>query len=71
MPVRLALTGDTAADCSQALSLTEGIEAECLLADKAYDTNEIIAAASKKGMEAVIPPQEQPEREAVIRPGAL
>jgi len=71
MPVRLALTGGTAADCSQALSLIEGLEAEYLLADKAHDTNEIIAAASNKGMEAVIPPQEQPEREAVIRPGAL
>ena len=57
MPVRLALTGGTAADCSQALSLIEGIEAQCLLADKAYDTNEIIAAASDMGMEAVIPPK--------------
>ena len=57
MPVRLALTEGTEADCSQALSLIEGIEAQCLLADKAYDTNEIIASASKKGMEAVIPPK--------------
>ena len=57
MPVRLALTGGTAADCSQALTLIEGIEARCLLADKAYDTNEIIDAVSKKGMEAVIPPK--------------
>ena len=57
MPVRLALTGGTEADCSQALSLIEGIEAQCLLADKAYDTNEILVAASKKGMEAVIPPK--------------
>ncbi len=57
MPVRLALTEGTVADCSQALSLIEGIEAQCLLADKAYDTNEIIAAASDMGMEAVIPPK--------------
>ena len=40
MPVRLAVTGGTVADCSLALPLIEGIEAECLLADKAYDTNE-------------------------------
>ena len=39
MPVRLALTEGTVADCSQALSLIEGIAAGCLLADKAYDTN--------------------------------
>ena len=30
MPVRLAVTGGTVADCSLALPLIEGIEAECL-----------------------------------------
>ena len=57
MPVRLALTEGTVADSSQALPLIEGIEAEYLLADKAYDTNEIIAAAQKSGMDPVIPPK--------------
>ena len=38
MPVRLAVTGGTVADCSRALALIEGIKAECLPADKAYDT---------------------------------
>ena len=57
MPVRLALTRGTVADCSQALSLIEGIEAQCLLADKAYDTNAFIAAALKKEMEPVIQPK--------------
>ena len=57
MPVRLAVTEGTLADCSQALPLIEGIEAECLLADKAYDTNEIIAAATELGMNPVIPPK--------------
>ena len=38
MPVRLAVTAGTVADCSQALPLIEGIKAEHLLADKAYDT---------------------------------
>ena len=42
MPVRLAVTEGTFADCSQALPLIEGIAAECLMADKAYDTNEIM-----------------------------
>ena len=45
------------ADCSLALPLIEGIEAECLLADKAYDTNEIIATARGLGMNPVIPPK--------------
>ena len=67
MPVRLAVTGGTVADCSLALPLIEGIEAECLLADKAYDTkaydtkaydtNEIIATARESGMNPVIPPK--------------
>ena len=57
MPVRLAVTGGTVADCTQALPLIEGISAECLLADKAYDTNEIVAAASELGMDPVIPPK--------------
>ena len=55
MPVRLAVTEGTVADCRQALPLIEGIAAECLLADKAYDTNEIIAGARALGMEPVIP----------------
>ena len=54
MPVRLAVTAGTVADCSQALPLIEGIKAEHLLADKAYDTNEIVAGASARGMNPVI-----------------
>ena len=57
MPVRLAVTEGTIADCTPALPLIEGIEAECLLADKAWDTNEIIAAATELGMNPVIPPE--------------
>ena len=57
MPVRLAVTEGTFADCSQALPLIEGIAAECLLADKAYDTNEIIATVRELGMDPVILPK--------------
>ena len=61
MPVRLAVTEGTVADCSQALPLIEGIEAECLLAalsqSKGYDTNEIITTAREWGMDPVIPPK--------------
>ena len=38
MPVRVDVTEGTVADCSQALPLMEGIEAQCLPADKAYNT---------------------------------
>ena len=57
MPVRLAVTEGTVADCSQALPLIEGIDAECLLADKAYDTNEIIDTVRGLGIDPVIPPK--------------
>ena len=57
MPVRLAVTEGTVADSSQALPLIQGIEAEYLLVDKAYDTNEIIAAARELGIATVIPPK--------------
>ena len=71
MPVRLTVTGGTAADSSQALSLIEGIEAECLLADKAYDTNEIIGTARELGMDPVIPPKSNRKEQRGIRPGAV
>ena len=50
MPVRLILTEGTVADCSQAILLIDGIRAEHLLADKGYDTNEIVAAALASGI---------------------
>ena len=51
------MTEGTVADCSQALPLIEGIAAECLLADKAYDTNEIIATVQALGIDPIIPPK--------------
>ena len=57
MPVRLAVTEGTVADCSQALPLIAGMAAEHLLSDKAYDTNENIATVQALGMDPVIPPK--------------
>lgn len=37
--------------------MIEGLTAEYLLADRGYDSNEIIIKASEQGMEAVIPPK--------------
>lgn len=55
MPVRMILTAGTVADCSQGLALIEGIGAEHLVADKGYDTNQLVAGASERGMPVVIP----------------
>ena len=63
MPVRLAVTEGTVADCSQALPLIEGIEAECLLGPwtgPMTRRNEIIDTVRGLGIDPVIPTQEQP-----------
>jgi transposase len=45
------------ADCSQALPLIGGLSAGALLADKGYDTDEVVSHALGRGMEPVIPPK--------------
>ena len=55
MPVRAIVTEGTTADCTQASALIEGLMAEYLLADKGYDTNDMISQAIAQGMKPVIP----------------
>ena len=43
MPVRILITEGTRADCKEAIHLIDGISAETLLADREYDTNQIVA----------------------------
>ena len=57
MPVRIAVTEGTRADCKEACALIDGITAEALLAYKAYDVDYIIEKAVSQGMEIVIPPK--------------
>ena len=57
MPVKVLISGGNVADCTEACNLIDGIEAENLVADRGYDTNEIVEAATKAGMQAVIPPK--------------
>jgi transposase len=51
------VTAGTVADCKYGEKLIEGIDADVLLADRAYDTNAIINAAVAAGMQVVIPPK--------------
>ena len=55
MPVRVLITEGTRADCKEAVHLIDGISAGALLADRGYDTNQILAYAAAAGMEVVIP----------------
>ncbi len=57
MPVRVLVTEGTAADCSQAVELIEGIDAEYLLADKAYDTNAILSYCEEHEVIPAVPPK--------------
>ena len=57
MPVRVIITSGTVNDCTKAEELIDGIDADALLADKGYDTNNIIKFALDAGMQIVIPPK--------------
>jgi transposase len=56
-PVRMLVTAGTTADCTQAGKLVEGIDADNLIADKGYDTDEVVDWAQDAGMQVVIPPK--------------
>lgn len=55
MPVRIVITEGSRNDCTQALELINDIDAENLLADKAYDTNDIVDSAIQIGATPIIP----------------
>ena len=57
MPVRVFVTAGTVHDCKQACALIDGFSAEWLLADRGYDSNEIIEKAVSQNMNIVIPPR--------------
>ena len=57
MPVRVVVTEGTRADCKEARALIDGLNAEALLADRGYDTDEIVEMTVKAAMEPVIPPK--------------
>jgi transposase len=55
LPVRFILTGGQRGDAPQADALMEGLPAEVVMADAAYDSNHIRQAIADKGAVAVIP----------------
>ncbi len=57
MPVRIAITKGTTADCKLASQLIEGLEADYLIADRGYDTDRILEQAIEQSMQSVIPPK--------------
>ena len=57
MPVRIIITEGTRADCTQTQTLIDGVSAKHLLADRAYDTDEILQSAAATNTQVVIPPK--------------
>ena len=55
LPIRLALTGGQHGDCPQAYPLIEGVAAEAVMADAAYDADPLRKAIAAKGAVAAIP----------------
>jgi len=55
LPVRFVLTGGQKGDAPRADALMEGLAAEVVMADAAYDSNHIRQAIADKGAVAVIP----------------
>ena len=60
MPVGVLVTAGTTADCKEALELIAGYAERFLLADRGYDTNDIVDFAIANGIEPVIPPKRNP-----------
>ena len=67
MPVRVIITPGTTADCTQASALIRGINAEHLLADKAYDSDAIVTEAQDRGIQVVIPSSKTSKNEKILR----
>ena len=56
-PVRLLLTAGQASEYGQENALIDGYDAEFIVADKGYDSNDFVEAIEASGATAVIPPR--------------
>ena len=56
-PVRFILTGGQRNDITQAPALLAGFKPKCVLADKGYDSRQLVAQIHSLGAQPVIPPR--------------
>jgi transposase len=56
-PLRLLLTEGQASEYGQANALIDSFEAEYVLADKGYDSDEFVKKIESQGAVAVVPPR--------------
>lgn len=57
LPLRALVTAGPVADCTQAAELISDLPAQCLIADRGYDTDALLAYTQDLGIEAVVPPR--------------
>jgi len=50
LPVKALITSGTVADCSKAIELIDGLEGNIVIADKGYDSTEIVEFVEESGM---------------------
>ena len=55
MPVQILVARGIRVDCKEAMHLIQDIFAEALLADRGYDTDEIVAYVLDTGVNVIIP----------------
>ena len=56
-PIRFILTPGQAHDAPQAIPLLTGVQADYVIADKGYDSDQILRFIEEQGAIAVIPPR--------------
>jgi len=56
-PIRLILTAGQVADITQGAALIERINAGAVIADKGYDSDDLVQIIEETGAQAIIPPR--------------
>ena len=57
LPFRAAVTDGPRADCKEAIPLIQNLPCKVLLADRGYDSDEIVEHAKNSGIQPIIPPK--------------
>lgn len=65
-PLRFVLTPGQRHDSKPVPELLDGLQAKALLADKAYDSDKIVQAAEKRGMQVIIPSRVNRKKQRVL-----
>ena len=57
MPIRAIVTDGPRADCKEAIPLIQNLPCKVLLADRGYDSDEIVEHAKNSGLQPIMPPK--------------